>query len=147
LFIYGKTGLGKTHLLHAIGNKIFANQSTIRVLYLSAEQFTNEFIQSVRSQRMAEFRHKFREQCDVLLVDDIQFLGKREGTQKEFFYTFNTLHDMNKAIILTAETVPMEIPGLEERLRSRLSMGLLTPIQEPSYETRVSILQKKAEQE
>jgi chromosomal replication initiator protein len=144
LYIYGGTGLGKTHLLHAIGNKIWERDPSQRVVYLSSEQFTNEFIESVREQRMPEFRRKFRDECDVLLIDDVQFLGRKEETQREFFHTFNTLHELGKAIILTSDTVPAEVPGLEERLRSRFSMGLITDIQEPTFETRVAILQKKA---
>ena len=147
LFIYGGTGLGKTHLLHAVGNQIYQKNPQARVVYLSSEEFTNEFVESVRDHRMAEFRRKFREECDVLLIDDIQFLGRREETQKEFFYTFNALHEMSKAIVLTSDTVPAEIPGLEDRLRSRFTMGLLTDIQEPNFETRVAILKKKAEAE
>jgi chromosomal replication initiator protein len=145
LFIYGGTGLGKTHLLHAVGNKVLAQTPGARVIYLSSEEFTNEFVESVRDHRMTEFRRKFRDECDVLLIDDIQFLGKKEETQKEFFYTFNTLHEMSKAIVLTSDTGPAEIPGLEERLRSRFTMGLITDIQEPNYETRVAILKKKAQ--
>jgi chromosomal replication initiator protein len=144
LYIYGGTGLGKTHLLQAVGNHIWERDPSQRVVFLSSEQFTNEYVESVREHRMGDFRRKFREECDVLLIDDIQFLGKREETQKEFFYTFNTLYEMGKAIVLTSDTVPAEIPGLEERLRSRFTMGLLTDIREPSYETRVAILQKKA---
>jgi chromosomal replication initiator protein len=144
LYVYGGTGLGKTHLLHAIGNKIWEKDPTQRVVYLSSEQFTNEYIESVREQRMPEFRRKFRDDCDVLLIDDVQFLGRKEETQREFFHTFNTLHELGKAIILTSDMVPAEVPGLEERLRSRFSMGLITDIQEPSFETRVAILQKKA---
>jgi chromosomal replication initiator protein len=144
LYIYGGTGLGKTHLLHAIGNKIWDRDPAQRVVYLSSEQFTNEYIESVREQRMPEFRRKFREECDVLMIDDVQFLGRKEETQREFFHTFNTLHEQGKAIILTSDMVPAEVPGLEERLRSRFSMGLITDIQEPSFETRVAILQKKA---
>ncbi|MBU8897217.1 chromosomal replication initiator protein DnaA [Corallococcus sp. H22C18031201] len=147
LYIYGGTGLGKTHLLQAVGNHIWEKDPTQRVVYLSSEQFTNEYVESVREHRMTDFRRKFREECDVLLIDDIQFLGKREETQKEFFYTFNTLYELNKAIVLTSDTVPAEIPGLEERLRSRFTMGLMTDIREPTYETRVAILQKKAEAE
>ncbi|WP_044189415.1 chromosomal replication initiator protein DnaA [Hyalangium minutum] len=147
LYIYGGTGLGKTHLLHAVGNHIWEKDGSQRVVYLSSEQFTNEYVESVREHRMADFRRKFREECDVLLIDDIQFLGKREETQKEFFYTFNTLYELNKAIVLTSDTLPSEIPGLEERLRSRFTMGLITDIREPNYETRVAILQKKAEAE
>ncbi len=145
LFIYGGTGLGKTHLLHAVGNAIFAKNSAARIVYLSSEEFTNEFVESVRDHKMTDFRRKFRDECDVLLIDDIQFLGKREETQKEFFYTFNALHEMSKAIVLTSDAVPAEIPGLEDRLRSRFTMGLITDIQEPNYETRVAILKKKAE--
>jgi chromosomal replication initiator protein len=145
LFIYGGTGLGKTHLLHAVGNAIFGRNSAARIVYLSSEEFTNEFVESVRDHKMTDFRRKFRDECDVLLIDDIQFLGKREETQKEFFYTFNALHEMSKAIVLTSDAVPAEIPGLEDRLRSRFTMGLITDIQEPNYETRVAILKKKAE--
>lgn len=147
LFIYGGTGLGKTHLLHAVGNKICENDPQSRVIYLSSEEFTNEFVESVRDHRMPEFRRKFREECDVLLIDDIQFLGKKEETQKEFFYTFNTLHERAKAIVISSDAVPAEIPGLEERLRSRFTMGLITDIQEPNFETRVAILKKKGEAE
>ncbi|MFN0064190.1 MAG: chromosomal replication initiator protein DnaA [Myxococcaceae bacterium] len=147
LFVYGDTGLGKTHLLHAVGNRVYEKNPKARVVYLSSEQFTNEFVESVRDHRMPEFRRKFREECDVLLIDDIHFLGKKEETQKEFFYTFNTLHEMGKAIVLTSDTVPAEIPGLEERLRSRFTMGLITDIQEPDFETRVAILKKKADAE
>lgn len=147
LFIYGGTGLGKTHLLHAVGNKIFDRNPGFRIVYLSSEEFTNQYIESVRDHRMPEFRRKFRDACDVLLIDDIQFLGRREETQKEFFYTFNALHEMGKAIVLTSDTVPAEIPGLEDRLRSRFAMGLITDIQEPNYETRIAILKKKADQE
>ena len=147
LFIYGGTGLGKTHLLHAVGNKICESEPLARVIYLSSEEFTNEFVESVRDHKMPEFRRKFREECDVLLIDDIQFLGKKEETQKEFFYTFNTLHERSRAIVLTSDAVPAEIPGLEERLRSRFTMGLITDIQEPDFETRVAILKKKGEAE
>ncbi len=145
LFVYGGTGLGKTHLLHAVGHKIVSRNPSARVVYLTSEEFTNEYVESVRDQRMPEFRRKFREECDVLLIDDIQFLGKKEETQKEFFYTFNTLHEMSKAIVLTSDTVPAEIPGLEDRLRSRFNMGLITDIQEPDLETRIAILKKKSE--
>ena len=144
LFIYGDTGLGKTHLLHAIGNKIRSKKPDARVLYLSSEEFTNQFIESVRDQRMTEFRRRFREECDVLLIDDIQFLGRKQETQNEFFYTFNALHQMSKAVVMTSDTVPTEIPGLEDRLRSRFAMGLITDVHEPPYEARVAILKKKA---
>lgn len=145
LFIYGGTGLGKTHLLHAIGNKICGKEPTTRVLYLSSEEFTNSFIESVRDHRMTEFRRRFREECDVLLIDDIQFLGKKQETQNEFFYTFNALHQMSKAVVMTSDTVPSEIPGLEDRLRSRFAMGLITDVHEPNFEARIAILKKKAE--
>ena len=143
LFIYGGTGLGKTHLLHAIGNRIVTRNTSARVLYLSSEEFTNMFIESVRDQRMTEFRRRFREECDVLLIDDIQFLGKKQETQNEFFYTFNALHQMGKAVVMTSDTVPSEIPGLEDRLRSRFAMGLITDVHEPNFEARVAILKKK----
>jgi len=143
LFIYGGTGLGKTHLLHAIGNRILNRQPHLRVQYLSCEDFTNQFIESVRDHRMTEFRRRFREECDVLLIDDIQFLGKKQETQNEFFYTFNALHQMSKAVVMTSDTVPSEIPGLEDRLRSRFAMGLITDVHEPNFEARVAILKKK----
>jgi chromosomal replication initiator protein len=147
LFIYGGTGLGKTHLLHAIGNRIVARRPDARVTYLSSEEFTNQFIESVRDHRMTEFRRRFREECDVLLIDDIQFLGKKQETQNEFFYTFNALHQMSKAVVMTSDTVPSEIPGLEDRLRSRFAMGLITDVHEPNFEARIAILKKKAESE
>ncbi|MEN9798328.1 MAG: Chromosomal replication initiator protein DnaA [Pseudomonadota bacterium] len=147
LFIYGGTGLGKTHLLHAVGNRVLQKNPQARVLYLSSEDFTNEFVESVRDHRMSEFRRKFRDECDLLLLDDVQFLGKKEETQKEFFHTFNALHELSRGIVLTSDTVPSEIPGLEERLRSRFAMGLITDIHEPTLETRVAILQKKAERD
>lgn len=144
LFIYGGTGLGKTHLLHAIGNRIVSRNEHARVTYLSSEEFTNQFIESVRDQKMTEFRRRFREECDVLLIDDIQFLGKKQETQNEFFYTFNALHQMGKAVVMTSDTVPSEIPGLEDRLRSRFAMGLITDVHEPNFEARMAILKKKA---
>ncbi len=147
LFIYGGTGLGKTHLLHAIGNRVVAKNPLARVTYLSSEEFTNQYIESVRDQRMTEFRRRFRDECDVLLIDDIQFLGKKQETQNEFFYTFNALHQLGKAVVMTSDTVPSEIPGLEERLRSRFAMGLITDVHEPTFEARVAILKKKAQQD
>jgi chromosomal replication initiator protein len=144
LFIYGGSGLGKTHLLHAIGNRIISKQPGARVLYLSSEDFTNQFIESVRDHRMTEFRRRFREECDVLLIDDIQFLGKKQETQNEFFYTFNALHQISKAVVMTSDTAPADIPGLEDRLRSRFAMGLITDVHEPNFEARVAILKKKA---
>jgi chromosomal replication initiator protein len=145
LFIYGGTGLGKTHLLHAVGNRVLQRNPQARVVYLSSEEFTNQFIESVRDGRMTDFRRKFRDECDVLLIDDIQFLGKKQETQNEFFYTFNALHQTSKAVVLTSDTVPAEIPGLEDRLRSRFAMGLITDVQEPDFEMRVAILKKKAD--
>jgi chromosomal replication initiator protein len=147
LFIYGGTGLGKTHLLHAIGNRVVGRNPLARVTYLSSEEFTNQYIESVRDQRMTEFRRRFRDECDVLLIDDIQFLGKKQETQNEFFYTFNALHQLGKAVVMTSDTVPSEIPGLEDRLRSRFAMGLITDVHEPTFEARVAILKKKATQD
>lgn len=147
LFIYGETGLGKTHLLHAIANRVLARNPHFRVTYLSSEEFTNQYIESVRDQRMTEFRRRFRDECDVLLIDDIQFLGKKQETQNEFFYTFNALHQLGKAVVMTSDTVPSDIPGLEERLRSRVAMGLITDVHEPTFEARVAILKKKATQD
>ena len=147
LFIYGETGLGKTHLLHAIANRVLARTPHFRVTYLSSEEFTNQYIESVRDQRMTEFRRRFRDECDVLLIDDIQFLGKKQETQNEFFYTFNALHQLGKAVVMTSDTVPSEIPGLEDRLRSRFAMGLITDVHEPTFEARVAILKKKATQD
>ncbi len=145
LFIYGGTGLGKTHLLHAVGNRILERDPHARVLYLSCEEFTNQYIDGLRRNSMPEFRSRFRDECDVLLIDDVQFLGKKQETQNEFFYTFNALYQQSKAIVLTSDTVPSEIPGLEERLRSRFTMGLSTDVHEPNFEMRVAILKKKAE--
>jgi chromosomal replication initiator protein len=145
LFIYGGTGLGKTHLLHAIGNGLLARNPSARVVYLSSEEFTNEFILSVRDHRMPEFRRKFRDECDCLLIDDIQFIGTREQTQEEFFHTFNALYMAGKPVAMTSDAIPAEIPGLAERLRTRFASGLTADIQEPDFETRVAILKKKAE--
>ena len=137
-------GLG---LLHAIANRVLARNPHFRVTYLSSEEFTNQYIESVRDQRMPEFRRRFRDECDVLLIDDIQFLGKKQETQNEFFYTFNALHQLGKAVVMTSDTVPSEIPGLEDRLRSRFAMGLITDVHEPTFEARVAILKKKATQD
>ena len=146
LYVHGGTGLGKTHLLHAIGNRVLQRTPAARISYVSSEEFTNEFIARVRDNRMHEFRIKYRD-VDVLLLDDVQFFGKKEGTQEELFHTFNALHDAKKAIILTSDTLPVEIPGLEPRLKSRFQMGLIADVQEPDLEMRCAILTKKAKQE
>ena len=147
LFIFGGVGLGKTHLLNAIGNQMLLRDPRSRIVYLSAEDFTNEMINSLRFKRMEEFREKFRRKCDALLVDDIQFLAGRERTQEEFFHTFNALHGSGKQIVVTADRYPKDIEGLEERLRSRFDWGLVADVQPPDTETKVAILKKKADEE
>lgn len=146
LFIYGGVGLGKTHLMNAIGNLVIDKRSDINLVYARAEQFINEFIFSMRNRKMDEFKEKFRN-LDVLLVDDIQFIAGKSATQDEMFHTFNALYDMHKQIIFSSDRPPKDIPDITERLRSRFGMGLIADIQAPEIETRIAILGKKSEQE
>ncbi len=145
LFIYGGVGLGKTHLINAIGNEIYKRNNRAKICYYSSEKFTNELINSLRHAKMEEFRNKFRS-IDILLIDDIQFIAGKKSTQEEFFHTFNALYESHKQIVVTSDKFPKEIPDLEERLRSRFEWGLIADIQPPDTETKQAILKMKADQ-
>jgi chromosomal replication initiator protein len=144
VFLCGGVGLGKTHLLHAIGHQQLANRPGARIVYLSSERFMNEYVQAIRTGKMHEFRRNYREGIDVLLVDDVQFLAGKESTQDEFFHTFNALHENHKQIVLTADRKPHEISDIADRLRTRFAWGLLADIEPPELEVRIAILRKKA---
>lgn len=145
LFIYGASGLGKTHLMHAVGNRVLDLNPEASIMYISSEKFMNEMIYCLRFNKMWDFRQKFR-QCDVFLVDDIQFISKKKATQEEFFHTFNSLYDTKKQIVITSDMFPQDIPDIEERLRNRFQWGLISDIQPPDIEHRIAILLNKADQ-
>lgn len=144
LFLFGPVGIGKTHLLQAIGLYALKNNPKTRILYMSAEQWVNAYIQAIREKRFDAFRKKFRSDCDILLIDDIQFLAGKDASQDEFFHTFNSLHQAHKQIVVTSDKYPHEIQGLEDRLQTRLSWGLIADIRPPELDTRILILQKKS---
>jgi chromosomal replication initiator protein len=147
LFIFGGAGLGKTHLLRAIGHSLAVKDKHLRIHFLTSEAFTNELIQAIRTDKMREFREKYRVRCDILLLDDVHFFAGKERTQEEFFYTFNYLHESRKQIVITSDRYPKDIEGLENRLQTRFEWGLVADVQPPEIETRIAILKNKAEQE
>jgi chromosomal replication initiator protein len=144
LFIYGGVGLGKTHLLHGVGYELYRKDPSLRIVYLSAEQFMNEFVTAVRNNEFDQFRARYRRDCDCLLIDDIQFISGRDRTMDEFFHVFNALYEAGKQIVVTADRVPADMAGMEERLTSRLNWGLVADVQLPDLETRIAIIQTKA---
>jgi chromosomal replication initiator protein len=147
LFIYGGVGLGKTHLLHGVGHELHRKDPSLRIVYLSAEQFMNEFVTAVRNNEFDQFRARYRRDCDCLLIDDVQFIAGRDRTMDEFFHVFNALYEAGKQIVVTSDRVPADMVGMEERLTSRLNWGLVADVQPPDLETRIAIVQTKAERD